>query len=158
MNKMAQLLDRHLIAVLNMNQERTIPDSKVHGAYMGPIWGRQDPGGPHEGPMHFAIRDIMSFKVLLNIVDGVQTDRQMGGRTGRQTELTTTEHYLNQCWLIFNCTHGSKPQWNSNRNTKLFINENAFENVFYEILAQMILSRVRWVSSTDWIHSGQHFT
>ena len=24
-----------------------IPDSKVHGAYMGPIRGRQDPGGPH---------------------------------------------------------------------------------------------------------------
>ena len=22
------------------------PDSKVHGANMGPIWGRQDPGGP----------------------------------------------------------------------------------------------------------------
>ena len=22
---------------------------------MGPIWGRQDPGGPHVGPMIFAI-------------------------------------------------------------------------------------------------------
>ena len=30
-------------------------DSKVHGANMGPIWGRQDPGGPHVGPMNFAI-------------------------------------------------------------------------------------------------------
>ena len=35
----------------------TIPDSKVHGANMGPIWGRQDPGGPHVGPMNFAIWD-----------------------------------------------------------------------------------------------------
>ena len=26
--------------------EHTYPDSKVHGVYMGPIWGRQDPGGP----------------------------------------------------------------------------------------------------------------
>ena len=34
-----------------------IPDSKVHGANMGPIWGRQDPGGPHAGPMNFAIWD-----------------------------------------------------------------------------------------------------
>ena len=25
-----------------------VPDSKVHWANMGPIWGRQDPGGPHE--------------------------------------------------------------------------------------------------------------
>ena len=31
------------------------PDCKVHGANMGPIWGRQDPGGPHVGPMNFAI-------------------------------------------------------------------------------------------------------
>ena len=31
------------------------PDSKVHEANMGPIWGRQDPGGPHVGPMNLAI-------------------------------------------------------------------------------------------------------
>ena len=31
------------------------PDSKVHGANMGPIWGCQDPGGPHIGPVNFAI-------------------------------------------------------------------------------------------------------
>ena len=31
------------------------PDSKNHAANMGPIWGRQDPGGPHVGPMNFAI-------------------------------------------------------------------------------------------------------
>ena len=33
-------------------------DSKVHGANMGPISGRQDPGGPHVGPINFAIWDI----------------------------------------------------------------------------------------------------
>ena len=26
------------------------PDSKYHVADMGPIWGRQDPGGPRVGP------------------------------------------------------------------------------------------------------------
>ena len=31
------------------------PDSKVHGANMGPIWDRQDPGEPHVGPMNFVI-------------------------------------------------------------------------------------------------------
>ena len=31
------------------------PDSKVHGANMGPIWGRQDPGEPQVGLMNFAI-------------------------------------------------------------------------------------------------------
>ena len=34
-----------------------IPDSKVHGANMRPIWGRQHPGGPHVGPMNFVIWD-----------------------------------------------------------------------------------------------------
>ena len=32
-------------------------DSKVHGAYMGPTLGRQDPGEPHVGLMNLAIRD-----------------------------------------------------------------------------------------------------
>ena len=32
-------------------------DSKVHGTNMGPIWVHQDPGGPHVGPMNFAIWD-----------------------------------------------------------------------------------------------------
>ena len=31
------------------------PDSKVHGAYMWPTWGRQNPGGPHVGLMILAI-------------------------------------------------------------------------------------------------------
>ena len=32
-----------------------VPDSKVHEANMGPIWGRHDQGRPHVGPMNFAI-------------------------------------------------------------------------------------------------------
>ena len=34
-----------------------IPDTKVHGTNMGPIWGQKDPGGPRVGPMYFAIWD-----------------------------------------------------------------------------------------------------
>ena len=36
------------------------PDSEVHhdGANMGPIWGRQDPGGPHVG-INLSIWDPM---------------------------------------------------------------------------------------------------
>ena len=37
------------------NCVRSAPDSKIHGAKIGPIWGRQDPGGPHVGPMNLAI-------------------------------------------------------------------------------------------------------
>ena len=32
-----------------------IPDSRVHGANMGPTWGRQDPGGPHGDHVNLAI-------------------------------------------------------------------------------------------------------
>ena len=42
------------------NDSMSSPDSKVHGANMGPIWGRQDPGEPHVGPMNFAIWDLFS--------------------------------------------------------------------------------------------------
>ena len=38
-------------------QTKDTPDSKVHGANMGRIWGRQDPGGPHVGPMNHATWD-----------------------------------------------------------------------------------------------------
>ena len=41
--------------VMLLSGSRTVPDSKVHGANMGAIWGRQDPGGPHVGPMNIAI-------------------------------------------------------------------------------------------------------
>ena len=33
--------------------------SKVHGANMGPNWGRQDPGGSHVGPMNLAFWGTM---------------------------------------------------------------------------------------------------
>ena len=37
-----------------------IPDSKVHGANMGPTWGRQDPGWPYVCFMNFAIWDVLT--------------------------------------------------------------------------------------------------
>ena len=35
------------------------PDSKVHGANIGPNWGLQVPGGPHVVPMNLAVWGIM---------------------------------------------------------------------------------------------------
>ena len=37
-------------------------------------------------------------------------------------------HYLNQCWNIVNWTLTNELQWNCNRNSYIFIQENAFEN------------------------------
>ena len=41
-----------------LGQWMGIPNNKVHGGNMGPIWGRQGPGGAHVGPMNLAIWDI----------------------------------------------------------------------------------------------------
>ena len=35
---------------------------------MVPIWGRQDPGGSHVGPMNLAIRVHISFAIFTDIV------------------------------------------------------------------------------------------
>ena len=51
----SKLFSRHWCPML-------FPDSKVHGANMGPIWGWQDPGGPHVGPMNFAIWVYFHFR------------------------------------------------------------------------------------------------
>ena len=58
------------------------PDSKVHGAIMGPIWGRQDPGGPHVGPMNFAIWVVFSRLSF----------RQFGA--AYRTEILTSVHMM----------------------------------------------------------------
>ena len=41
-----------------------IPDSKVHGANMGPTWVLSAPDGPHVGPMSLAIRDHYKLCVM----------------------------------------------------------------------------------------------
>ena len=38
-----------------------VPESKVHGANMGPTWVLSAPDGPHAGPMNLAIRDLMEW-------------------------------------------------------------------------------------------------
>ena len=40
------------------------PDSKVHGANMGPTWGRQDPGGPHVGHMKIAFCAHFEYDIV----------------------------------------------------------------------------------------------
>ena len=42
------------------------PDRKVHGVNMGSIWGRQDLGGPHDGPMDFAIWVVTILTAILH--------------------------------------------------------------------------------------------
>ena len=50
------------VCVLETNRYR-IPEGKVHVANMVPIRGRHDPGGPHVGPMNFAVWDNLWLTV-----------------------------------------------------------------------------------------------
>ena len=48
---------------------RDIPDSKIHGVNMGPIWVLLAPDGPHVGPMNLAVMDItVEYRQLCNIM------------------------------------------------------------------------------------------
>ena len=66
----------------------TCPYSKVHGANMGPIWGRQVPGGPHVGPMKLAVWVWNSLQVNATRSHWWVVNNGSAG-----------SHYLNQCWL-----------------------------------------------------------
>ena len=49
---------RHPNGPLSWPHSRAIPDSKVHGANMGPTWVLSAPGGPNVGSRNLAIRDV----------------------------------------------------------------------------------------------------
>ena len=45
------------------SDSQTIPDSKVHGVNIGPIWGRQDPSETHVGPVNFGIWGMRCYAI-----------------------------------------------------------------------------------------------
>ena len=73
------------------------PDSKVHGANMGPIWGRQDPGGPRVGPMNFAIWEVMTHTCLGIGINLLSTHWPLG-------DMALRLHFLNNYYI----SHGLK--------------------------------------------------
>ena len=50
-----------------------VPDSKVRGASIGPIWDRQHPGGSHVGPMNFAIWGGMTHSPIPRLTSSQNT-------------------------------------------------------------------------------------
>ena len=47
-----------------------------------------------------------------------------------------------ECWVIANWTLRNKLQWNFNQDTKLFINENAYENIICKMPSLPLVSQV----------------
>ena len=65
--------------------------------------------------------------------------------------LSAPSHYLNQCWLIINCTLRNKLHWNFNQNTKFSIHENASKYIVCKVAAIlsggdgfMVIHAVKW--------------
>ena len=58
---------------------------------------------------------------------------------------TAPSHYMNQCWNDVDWNLRNKHQWNISQNSCIFFQENAFENVIWEMAA--ILSRPQCVKT-----------
>ena len=86
------------------------PDCKVHWDTMGPIWGRQDPGGPHVGIMNCA------FWVV-----SVSEQFHHWFKWWFGSCSATNEHPVNQWPFIIYWTLANKITWNINKNTKGFL-------------------------------------
>ena len=80
-------------------------------------------------------------------------DAYIGGQTNPQCSdngLSPVQRqaiYLNQWWNIVYCTLRNKLQWNFNRNTNIFIQENVLETVVFETAS--ILSRPQCAKSLE---------
>ena len=71
------------------------PDSKVHGANMGPTWVLSAPDGPHVGPMNLAIRGCMNYRprnMLMVSAVGSQVRFQM------HWQISHTRSYVQGNW------------------------------------------------------------
>ena len=69
--------------VYQPHRHSMVPDSKVQGANMGPIWGRKDPGGPHVGPINFAIWGVTLKRIHQNSIKYYGWILHLWTQTGR---------------------------------------------------------------------------
>ena len=94
-------------------QEVTLPGSKIHGAYMGLTWGRQDPGGPHVGPMILAIWAVTAWHYWITLFDHeICFDYK---NIARQTVHTIVSWSNPNQWLMFHIYNLMKTiRWSAN--------------------------------------------
>ena len=92
----------------------------VHGANIGPIWGRRDPGGPYVGPMNFAILDskakaLWSKMFFLVIgypnIQSTIPNNQLTSHGADYTRFTYIDHPWRPCGKSFSLIKHMTPQW-----------------------------------------------
>ena len=83
-------------------------DSKVHGANMGSIWGRQNPGGPHVGPLNFAIWAIHSAQSKWSETQNIYSHISQWPMKAVFLHQNRWSHYTEQNWIFIPlCSTGS---------------------------------------------------
>ena len=90
--------------------------------FMGPIWGWQDPGGPHVGLMNLAIwvvfklLQLISWAFSYKIVVRWMLQKSIDDKSTLVQVMAwchqAPSHYLDQCWPISMSSYGfPRPQW-----------------------------------------------
>ena len=77
-----------------------IPDSKVHGANMGPTWGRQDPGGPHVGHLNLALWDYLTPGIVRLIKPATVVQLKLFPTKNRRSHVITV---ISLCGIFAVC-------------------------------------------------------
>ena len=72
--------------------ENLYPDSKVHGANMGPTWVLSAPDGPHVGPMKLAIGVVLYFLKTIQHAKGQSTQHMTTISQLTLAHSMTTDH------------------------------------------------------------------
>ena len=97
---------RFYVICLSISSRINSPDSKVHGANMGPTWALSAPDGTHVGPMNLAIR-----------VDGTEPIawlpmfqwNNIGGYRGilsvpHNNKIQQSRNRKHHCWNVLKCS------------------------------------------------------
>ena len=95
-----------------------IPESKVHGAKMGPTWVLSAPDGPHVGPMNLAIRVYVTKIYKNNFQLLISGDIHLYWR--RTVFLISVRHRIVGCWLRpHRCSNRDSPlRWGDTSSAK----------------------------------------
>ena len=156
----------HLKSTERGNQSKgNSPDGKVHGANMGPIWGRQDPCWPHELcylGRNFAIPGLLHRYSQINyccrriIRTCVYTGRdnfiQLKLPHANPAPSPTRRKPLSKPMLgFFNCTLGNQLQCNFNPSTNV-LSTKMHPKISYANWRPF--TQGRWMNAIQNVHTG----
>ena len=97
----------HKSDLINDRQSDAIPDSKVHGANMGPTWGRQNTGGPRVGPMNLAIwDDAQKSQIPVSFLQMAVDDQQKEHPVPIMTNSQRISMTSSRRWVLLGLSNG----------------------------------------------------